>query len=379
MKRNSVLHWLLGGAVLLAVGGCIGGGGGAASSPDESVLSGERARELAERNLLDVRVDEHLQSLAREHEHQDVLLSVPGRIRERQSGSGDAVEAAAGARRALEMALAYQHQLLSPGEDTGAELARARCRRLLALECDEVVAGVVSLEKQRAILADGRTDAGFAGELERESAAVDQALVEKYMELRTLIGLPPGTELKLEASPMPLVAVPEAEQLEVALSLRPEFANSPVSPGELAAAARHLAERLPPESEDPVLLGWRCTEMLLRLPRQLAERSLAEQQTAPVTRYVLAALALDRQLVLDRQEVSRCRRAEELAAAGPETDTAVRLERERVALTLRQAELRLAADLGLSPGTGRVAVPPPGTMSPETERAVELLLRISGR
>ena len=376
MKRNQIRRWLWGAVVLfLAAGGCVSDSGGK-PLPEQRRLSGEQVRELAEKNLLEVRVDEHLQSLAREHAHQDLLLAVPGRFRERQS---DGKEAAGSARRALELALAYQHQLLAPGEDTGAELARTRCRRLLALECDEVAAGVESLERQRAILKDGRGDPGFAGELERETAVVDQALAEKYMELRTLVGLPPGTELKLAPSSELLIAVPESEQLEVALSLRPEFAGAPVSSGELAAGARSLAERLPPESGDPVRLGWRSVEMLLRLPRYLAERSLAERRTAPVTRHVGAALALDRQLALDRMEVARCRREMELAAPGPERDTAARLRRERAALSLRLAELRLAADLGLPPGVGRAAAPPPGKVSPETEQAVELLLQMGQR
>ena len=77
MKRNRVRWRLWIAALLLAIGGCSFGGGNG-GGPEKSELSGEQARHLAMENLLDVRVDEHLQALAREHAHQELLLSIPG-------------------------------------------------------------------------------------------------------------------------------------------------------------------------------------------------------------------------------------------------------------------------------------------------------------
>lgn len=364
-------------AIALCLSGCrhsVGGDGGAACG--RRVLSAERVRELAGRNLLDVRVDELMQRLRREYADQSLLLSVPGRIREHGPGGGDAERASSSVRLALEQALAYQRQLLTPGTETGASLARARCMRQLELECDEAAAELSSLKDQLAMLQSGRSDVAAAKTCERELPQVRRALSEKYVEIRTLIGAEAEADLDLSRAEIPMVETPAAVQLELALSLRPEFADTPVPPGELAAAARKLKKSMLPGEEDPVLHGWRCVGMMLRLPRRLEEREAAERRTAPATRYVLAAMAVDLQLTLDRAEVSRCRKESESASAASGSGTDSRLRHERSELALRLANLRLAADLGLPAGTGSAAAPSEGSVSVDTESAVNLLVKM---
>lgn len=339
---------------LIGIGLGLNGCAWFASPPPEparppAVTQVSEAGERAVQALLAVRFDERLRELGREHLQHRILLSLPERLETmKRRGRAATVAEFDAARDLLELALAYNQQLLAPDDRQARVAGETRVRELLGCEAEFAAERFMAAQRRVAILDAAAARPGFPESGERLRRQSREALAEAAIGIRTLLGMTPGEPVALRRGERPELGPLPAGDLETALRRRPELADSPYDPAALAAATQRLMALLPPQAvsgrPDERLL-W-CTAQLLRYPRQHAERRLLEQSLPGELRFLLLALGVANELQSDRAELAAAERA--LAALPPADDYEHLLAREAAELRLRQALYRLRCDLSLA-------------------------------
>jgi hypothetical protein len=380
--KKTLLPLLAGGCLLAAGFGC-----GVAAPPDrppggdrvELTLAAALVR--AESNLLAVRCREFSERIGRENDRSTLLLKLPQLIA--RSGPERTDDLGAESRAALELATAGLFSGPNISSDEAERCRRGRVRQLLAEEVALTFFALMAAEEQLSLLESYRARLGDSTGFRRTELELTGLVNERKLELRTLCGLPPGSDLYLKRPDA--IAVPELgpeEALVAALADRPEFSNCALSPPVLAAAVRRLEKRLPPATVNTAAArGFFCAALLLRLPRQLEIRRIEERPTPPELTALALGLGVAAGIELDREAVAA--RQRELVRAGEEERLSgddfygrLRLIQAREALTA--AAIRFRTDLGIG------CFDPPRTpaavteMPPEPVAAVELLAGIFG-
>ncbi|MGE4563227.1 MAG: hypothetical protein AB7F32_00020 [Victivallaceae bacterium] len=357
-------------------------------TPDEVIsqpgaLTVESAAEEAEKNLTGLRFDEMRRMLGREHLDHKILLGLPELTGQAGKSAVQAKQLAPGARATAELAMAYNVQLLTPDDAAARETGEMRIRQNLRLETELAAEAWLSLRERLTILREAAKSAAFPESGRREQKATEIEFAESALLLRTLLGSETGGELTLRRGADPGVPL-WGDLLVIALVRRPEFRDAPLPAEQLAAAARKLAAKLPPET-DPgnrtaVLLS--RSEFLLRFPRFFAERHLADRPMPPELRFLALALVLEAELALDLTAYEAAHRASREAADSPVKDYESALALERAKSEEKMALRRLRNTLGLT--EGEVSAPPPGERTAganeeELNRTIDIILEMMGK
>ena len=146
--------------------------------------------------------------------------------------------------------------------------------------------------------------------------------------------LPAGHPFILQKNLAPPAPLPADRKLEIALTCRKELQNSPFAPAELAAAVRACTQGKYPTARHKALAAVRT---LLRTPRELYRRELADQQALTGMRELLTAIGIDAELDLALEELQAAQAAAETAALLDAKDP-----RSKAELAVRQAHCAVA-------------------------------------
>ena len=342
--------------ILLLAGGCFSVAPDAAPSgtaAEEEAFGLRRAQLAARANFLEIHTVESLQELAGEHVDNQLLLRLPEAVAEARAGRIPDNPEHDSRLTFLDAAIAYCH-LLAPGED--ADLAERRKPR-----SEELLDCAVALLwcKLAAVTAEIDT---IGPTPER-----NQRAEELKMELRLYTGLSAGELARFDFSSL---ACPEplSEEL-IALQKRAVRQRSESRGARFGAGLWRRCERFfGHDRAMPFLLA----EGLLRLPRRISERSIADPGfRAEETARLASALGVAAEIDLLYGHLTRAyevwrlaKLKQELRPEGEEEFLAELSAR----LSWRIAHYRMTADLGRPDPTP----PEPEEEEPDSELADRL-------
>ena len=305
----------------------------------DPVFRESAAREKCRENLLDIRIEENWQIIRDELRHQTLEHSLPGRLANLSAtaSSGEYQEI----RKALHSAQLFLQELTAPDTTSARLYLRTRSEDLLNMEFAELAAILLAKEQETAALSEALQLEKNAPALRQALAAAQLELAEARMGIRPMLGLTAGQPFILQKNLDPPAPLPLDRKLETALACRKELQKSPFTPAELAAAVRACTSGKYLSVRHKALAAVRT---LLRTPRELYRRELADQQDLPGLVELLTAIGIDAELDLALAELRDAQTAAETAAllAGKDPRSKAELANLRARCAIAEAHLEAA-------------------------------------
>ena len=318
--------------LLIFCGGCVLIVHPAGEHSTDPVFQESTAREKCRENLLDIRIEENWQTIRDELRHQTLEHSLPGRLANLSAVPTPAEYQEV--RKALHSAQLFLQELTAPDTTAARQYLRDRSAELLTMEFAEVAAVLLAKEQETAALSEALQLEQNAPALRQALTAAQVELAEAQMGIRPMLGLPAGHPFILQKNLAPPAPLPTDRKLEIALACRKELQKSPFTPAELAAAVRAYTSGKYPSARHKALAAVRT---LLRAPRELYRRELADQQALTGMRELLTAIGIDAELDLALAELHDAQTAAETAALLPGKDP-----RSKAELAGKQAQCAIA-------------------------------------
>lgn len=323
----------------------------------DPVFKESTARQKCRENLLDIRIEENWQMLREELQKQTLEHSLAGRVAT-LSTVPDAVEYQS-VRKALHTAQLFLQELTAPDTATARHLLRSRSAELLDMELAELTTLLFAKEQEINALEEALKKEENAPALQQELARAREELAETRMGIRTMLGLPAGLPFVLQKDTVIPAPLPQDRKLETALACRKELQGSKLSPAELAAAVRAWSSGKFPTPRHRALAAART---LLRTPRELYKRELADRNELEGMRELLTAIGIAAELELAQAEYQEAQKAAETAALLAGDDPRSKAITAKMQAKVATARVHLAATLGSwsgdYPQTGSRPEPP---------------------
>ncbi len=307
----------------------------------DPVFKESAARVKCRENLLDIRVEENWQTIRDELQYQTLEHSLPGRI-----ANLSAIPSAAeyqSVRKALHTAQLFLQELTAPDTASARQFLRTRSAELLDMELAELTAVLLAKEQEASALAAALQTEKNAPALQQTLDRVQEELAEVRMGIRPMLGLQAGYPFILQNDIAPPAPLPPNRKLETALACRNELQNSKFTPAELAAAVRACTNGQYRTARHRALAA---TRMLLRAPRELYRRNLAEQHSLDAMRELLTAIGIAAELDLALEELQAAEKAAETAALLSGQDARSKAEAAGLQARTAQAQAHLETALG---------------------------------